>query len=256
MKSLEIMNVAKLENDVLMDTIAKNSKLVIHANDIIFFLNDFYEGIKPGAIHFLAFLTQLRKSVLLSFLSLLRQHGNQAQFMMRLAIESISKAGYALTVTNAEEVVDNHKDGTMSEAKGYQKKAYDWIESNYPRHSENLKFFKDLINKHYSHSNIFNAACDWAPRIGKGEIHSPFFDQENLLLMDAALWQLANISLFAIDLMAKAGSGYGIIKLKPDFHERFKGFVKKHEELTEQYKQHPLFVKHINAPKSASVCAL
>lgn len=136
----------------------------------------------------------------------------------------------------------------MSEAKGYQKKAYEWTESNYPRHSENLKFFKDLINEYYSHSNIFNAACDWAPQMGEGEIHSPFFDSENLLLMDVALWQLSNITLFAIDLLAKAGSGYGIIKLKSDFHERFKEFIKKHEELTEQYKQHPSFTRYFTSP--------
>ena len=78
MQSLEIMDIAKAENEILLDTIAKNSRLTIHGNDIIFFLNDFYEGIRPEAIHFLAFLTQLRKSLVLSLLSLLRRHENQA----------------------------------------------------------------------------------------------------------------------------------------------------------------------------------
>ena len=247
MQSLEIMSVAKEEDKVLLDTIAKNSKVAIHANDIIFFVNDFYEGIKPEAIHFLAFLTQLRKSLVLSLLSLLRRHENQAQFMMRLAIESITKTGYALTITDDKEVVNYHEDGTMSEAKGFQKKAYNWIETNYPRHSEKLKDFKEQINYHYSHSNIFNAASDWSPTIGDGEIYSHFFDKEDQLLMDAGLWQSANIALFGIDLISKAGSGSGIIKLKPDFQERFDDFVKRHEKLTEEYKNHPRFARHITS---------
>ncbi|MBW1801308.1 MAG: hypothetical protein JRJ85_11345 [Deltaproteobacteria bacterium] len=250
MQLLEIMDVAKSENEVLTDTISKNARLAIHANDIIFFLNDFYEGIKPESIHFLAFFTQLRKSLVLSFLSLLRQHGNQAQFMMRLAIESISKAGYALTIKDDKEVAHSHNDGTISEAKDFQKRAYDWIESNYPHHSDKLIFFKKMINEHYSHSNIFNAACDWAPHIGDGEIHSPFFDSEDPLLMDAALWQLANITLFAIDLIAKAGPESGSVKVKPDFQEKFNQFVKNHEELTAQYKQHPRFARHITSSTS------
>ncbi len=245
MQSLEIMDIAKAENEILLDTIAKNSRLAIHANDIIFFLNDFYEGIRPEAIHFLAFLTQLRKSLVLSLLSLLRRHENQAQLMMRLAIESISKTGYALTVTDDKEVVNYHDDGTMSEAKGFQKKAYDWIETTYPRHSEKLQYFKNLINYLYSHSNIFSAASGWSPTIGDGEIYSPFFDKEDQLLMDAGLWQLANIALFGIDLISKAGAGSGIIKLKPDFQEKFDDFVKRHEKLTEEYKSHPRFARHI-----------
>lgn len=211
MQSLEIMDIAKAGNEILLDTIAKNSRLTIHGNDIIFFLNDFYEEIRPEAIHFLAFLTQLRKSLVLSLLSLLRRHENQAQLMMRLAIESISKAGYTLTVTDDKEVVNCHDDDTMSEAKGFQKKAYDWIETTYPRHSEKLKYFKNLINYHYSHSNIFSAASDWSPTIGDGGIYSPFFDKEDQLLIDAGLWQLANIALFGIDLISKASAGSGII---------------------------------------------
>ena len=245
MQSLEIMAVAKEEDKVFMDTIVKNSRLAIHTNDIIFFVNGFYEGIKPEAIHFLAFLTQLRGALVLSLLSLLRRHENQSQFMMRLAIESITKAGYALTITDDKEIVNYHEDGTMSEAKSFQKKAYDWIEANYPIHSEKLKDFKDQINFHYSHSNIFNAACDWFPTIGDKEIHSPFFDKEDQLLLDAALWQLANITLFGIDLISKAGASSGVIKLKLDFQERFDGFVNRHKKLTEEYKNHSRFVRHI-----------
>lgn len=165
---------------------------------------DLIKSTSKEAHVFNSFLTQTNTSLTLSLLSLIRHHTVQNYLNLRTAIEPTALACYALYSPDENKFIKRHDtyNNVILDRPEVKKKAYDWLDANYPTHSGKLKSVKsDVINKAFTHSNLWSASSNTDYHSDPNLAYSNFFDQKDLFTTKFELMALANCALTQIDLI-------------------------------------------------------
>lgn len=124
-------------------------------------------------------------------------------------LRSTVNAAYALVHDNTN-IYFNYEGGEQPEAQKASRLAYAWIDGAYKDHSKMIQKIKDQINKQSAHANVFSSQHNFAFVPGeRAEIHTTFFDIEDVRWTKADLYQCAQVGLIAIDLLLAVQKLYG-----------------------------------------------
>ncbi len=213
----------------------------VNAHDLVFFTWSFISNIKPEAMIFSLFLSQIQKSLVLCLLSAVRDHDVQFHMMLRHSIENTSLACYALFEPDDSAFYMTDKDDILYPKKGVNSKAYKWLETNYRNHSDKLKNMKDVINTTFAHANILPTPQNLC--FDEGEIGNRFFDVQDKLMTKQRLWWVGNVSLGILDLFAKIIGEFPIVTLVDDFPKKMHSFSKENTRILNELESNPRFLR-------------
>lgn len=219
-----------LENDKVQEALNKYSAYLKMADDMIYFLShEFLDTIKDENVIFMSLFTQISIDLELAVLSTLRRHNIQACLMLRHALESTCLAAYALS---SKPVTNEY--GVMAEF-GHTTKAYKWIETEFPKQSENIEKIKSMINDNYSHANIITSAPNLIIRGEK--INPTFFDLDGNKTIPKRLYIISEIAWLVLDLLDRAikKSNGGVI-LNESSDKKIKDFFEQIDKVFSEFK--------------------
>ncbi len=180
-------------------------------------LNNFVKEVKPDAMFFVMFMSQVKKHHTLALLSIPRLHHVQTQMNFRQTIEAAVNAVYGLAHYEKEDFITDDLDGTIADINPIKK--YKWLEENFKSHSNFLKKEKEAINKGPAHSSTVYAFLNFEFKRTTGFV-TPFFDNEDKFQTRMDLWFASNLAMGIMDLMAVANKKYDLITLIPNFIEQ------------------------------------
>lgn len=158
---------------------------------------------------FVRFSSQMKKHHTLSIVSTVRLHRIQAKMDLRYFLESTANAAFALAHTDTQNYFDL-QNNRIGDAQKATLKAYKWLESTYPGHSNFMKDLKAEINEQTAHAHVVNSQhnCDFV-RGKRAEIVTSYFDFENDELLRLDLWIGAKAGLHAVDLILSVQKDFG-----------------------------------------------
>lgn len=197
----------------------------LHYNGL---LSNFIVEVKPDAMFFVMFMSQVKKHHTLALLSISRRHVVQAQMNFRQTIEAGANAAYAMAHYEREDFIINNSDGTMTDTNPTKK--YKWLEENFKYHSDFLEKQKWAINRGPAHSNTTYAFLNFGFSVERG-FATPFFDNEDKFHTQHELWFAGNLAMGLMDLIAVANKKYNLITLIPDFVQQQKELEQKNHSL-------------------------
>ncbi|KWD85130.1 hypothetical protein WL71_03465 [Burkholderia ubonensis] len=156
---------------------------------------------------FLRFLAQMKKSLLLCVVSVIRQHRVQGMMNLRYFLETTSHAAYGLAHKDPAAYL---KDGEIDDPKVISGKAYKWLEREYPTVSKEIKRMKDEINSETAHANILNSIYTFALEGEPVEaIRNELFDFDDPKQVMADLCNCAHAGVLALELLESVRLKYG-----------------------------------------------
>lgn len=215
---------------------AENKYGEYHADcfNFIGLMQDFVAEAKVDAWIFALFLSQIKKHIVLSFFSALRQHHTQAMLDLRQVFEAGAKGAYAIAFPDKDKFVQTNPNDTAFEPKGLAKEAYDWLEKNYPAGTLPLKRLKNTINESCAHANAIYAFQNF--EMGKTErrFEFSFFDKDDPDLVKGDLWFIGNVAMGLMDLFYGVNQGRNLITFAPDFIKRLKEYEAVNQKLKKE----------------------
>lgn len=236
------------ENLLIKQAPTKYGEVYTNTNDLLSLLLNFTSGvIDPDAWIFIGFLSQVQKSLLLAFLSTLRQHDVQTLMMLRMALESTVLAAYSLYQTDVNVYGKINPQGFMDINKKTKDKAYKWIDREFGSHSKILKFFKEEINSNSAHANfglIFNN-LDFSTEtfLTKHLFDDNEGDKEHhFIITMQRLWWIGNISFGLLSLFEQVIKKYPLIQLVDDFGQMLAKHGIENDRIKEKLQKHPRFL--------------
>jgi hypothetical protein len=232
---------ANLENDKIINAEKKYGDYLNNALEANVLLEDFIEKFDSSAFLFMTFLTQVRIYHTLTIFSIIRQHHIQGQIDLRLAIESVVNACYALGHPKNQKDFVIEKDGDWEISKDLDKKRYFWLDK-YSAQAPYFKNAKERINKDSAHSNLIYAFLNFG-EITPDQLKMSFFDKDDDYLEKNSLWNIANFAIGALDLFYGVNKDYSLITFSKDFEKRLGDLEKENIRLKEEMMQHPRFKK-------------
>ena len=191
-------------------------------------LNNFVKEVKPDAMFFVMFMSQIKKHHTLALLSIPRCHHVQTQMNFRQTIEAATNAAYGVAHYERENFVTNNEDGTIIDTN--QAKKYRWLKENFKFHSDFLEKQKKAINRGSAHSSVVYAFLNFGFKSATGFATS-FFDGEDKFHTRMELWFAGNLAMGIMDLMAVANKKYDLITLIPDFVQQQKELEQENHRL-------------------------
>lgn len=243
-------------DEFLQSTLAKESELVNSANqqygdyynnatDFLSLLTTFIKEINPNGYVFGLYLSQLRKSLLLSFLSCLRNHQEQTLLTLRVGYESMVLAAYAIKHPDETEFIEKNEQGILYEKTNLRKNCYKWLAENYPTQSTSIKGQKDIISASAAHANVIYPFTYTNLDYENRKIEFNFFDHEDGYVTKTNLWQIANCAMGAMDLFALVNREQRLFVLKDNFVELLKTFEASNHALKAQMMESKRFQKSL-----------
>lgn len=217
--------ISKHEHELVENAERELGNFFTHAHDMIFFTSTFISSITNDAFIFSLFLSQITNSLLLCLLSTLRNHDVQYNMMLRHVLENASLACYALYETNTEVYYrsDEDDDDILYPKESARKKAYRWLEDNYPNFSAIIKNMKNTINDSFAHASI--ASTPFNVETDGNTIGHLFFDKSDKLMQQTRLWWVGNVALEILREFEEINQKYPKIKLVEDFKEKMLEFT-------------------------------
>ncbi len=137
---LNIIGISQSEHDLLVNAATQYGAAFGNANDLVVFSWNFLNKVKPDALAFTLFLSQFQKGITLSLLSVLRNHEVQFSLMLRQALEAAALGSFALYNPNVNDFGKPNADNCLVANSNITKKAYKWLEKEYPDHSLRMKY--------------------------------------------------------------------------------------------------------------------
>ena len=176
------------------------------------------------------FDSQIIKDFYLAVLNIVRRHSLITNLILRHAIESIVLFAYSMEHKKEDEYVikRNETDILDFKEKLLTEKAYKHMELKYPEYSKNLEGYKDTINVHYSHANIFSAQYNSAIIDGnlKLLIFDDYFDEH----IRDTLCIINDIICITLRLYKILVYEYKSFVLIPDFDKKFEEYLIRHSK--------------------------
>ena len=240
---MSIIKISELEHKMVHDASKDYGEYWVYANEAIHLLQNFVDGVAIEAQAFSIFLSQIQKSSTLAVLSTLRRHDVQALIMIRHLSESTVLAAYSLVEYELNKYIYTSKNGYAMEKKDIKKRAYKWIEKEYPDISKRIKLAKDQINDLYAHANLLSAFTNY--KISEeNNIVLEFFDKKDDVFTKQRLWWIGNISFGIIDLITKVNRKHSLISTK-DISNNMLRLMMLNNKLQEELMKLPNFSAHI-----------
>jgi hypothetical protein len=160
---------------------------------------------------FLRFYSQMKKYHTLSVISTVRLHRIQAKLDLRYFVESTANAAFSLAHPDTKNYFDIEK-GELFDAKKASRKAYQWLDAEYPGQSAHLEEVKNHINEQTAHAHVLNTAHNFdIAQDPDTAIITSFFDFEDERELKTDLWLAAKAGIHAIDLLLSVQKKYGVI---------------------------------------------
>jgi len=148
------------------------------------------KNFSPDSKVFSYFISQFSNGFCLSVLSIIRRHITQATMMIRQSLEASILACYSLVHVEENKFGRINEKGCLEPNKKLHKIAYEWIESNFPDFSSEIKRQKDSINELFSHSNIVTTQTNIIE--GEKKISALVFDSYPDSYIKVILWKISN----------------------------------------------------------------
>ncbi|MBU3198271.1 hypothetical protein LL037_21250 [Clostridium estertheticum] len=111
-----------------------------------------------------------------------------------------------------------------------RRKAYGWLDKNYPDQSSKLKQIKDQINEYYAHGNMFNSLRIKRDKNDNKDID--YFDKRDLLLEKTYIWQIGYTACIIFDLIYQSSKKCDFVIVSEGVFETFKDLV----EVNQKYR--------------------
>lgn len=212
------------EREMLLSAGEKYGEHFRNSFNFVVLMQDFIVDVRPEAWIFALFLSQVRKHLVLSFFSVLRQHHIQAMLDLRQVFEAGAKGAYAIAFPDENIFVQKNDTGTLFEPKGLPKECYRWLEENYPEGTLPLKNLKNIINESCAHANAIFAFPNFEMTKGGRRIEFAFFDKEDADLVKVDLWFVGNTAMGLMDLFYGVNQKQNLITFTADFVLRLKNY--------------------------------
>jgi len=217
------------------DTINKEKEMLLTAEEkygehfrgsfnFVILMQEFIKEVKPEAWIFALFLSQIRKHLVLSFFSALRQHHIQAMLDLRQVYEAGAKGAYAIAFPDEKKFVQTDDRGMVSEPKRLSKECYKWLEENYPKGTLPLKELKGTINQSCAHANAIYAFQNFKVAKKMRRFDFSFFDRDDIDLVKCDLWFIGNTAMGFMDLFFGVNTNRNLIVFSSDFITRLKSY--------------------------------
>lgn len=243
---MDFQEIIDKERDMLLTAEQKYGNHFTACMDFVMLMQDFLKEIKPDAFIFSLFLSQIRKHIILSLLSTLRNHHIQAMLVLRQVFEAGAKGAYAIAFPDEGKFFQKDAKGILFEPKGLTKECYDWLEKNYPTGTIPLKNLKNTINKSCAHANGIYAFQNLIgldeKRIG---IDFSFFDKEDIDKTKVDLWFIGNVAMGIMDLFYGVNTGRNLLTFSPDFVVRLKRYEKNAGEVKKELMSKERFKRYL-----------
>lgn len=212
------------EKEMLLNAEEKYGEYHHNCFAFIDLMQDFVKETKPDAWIFALFLSQIKKHIVLSFFSALRQHHIQAMLDLRQVFEAGAKGAYSIAFPEHQKFIQTKSNDTAFEPEGLAKEAYDWLEKNYPKGTEPLKKLKKTINESCAHANAIYAFQNFELSKKTRGFEFSFFDKDDSDLVKTDLWFIGNVAMGLMDLFYGVNQGRNLITFSPDFITRLKQY--------------------------------
>lgn len=191
---------SEIENKLVGEAEADHGEYMTHATDTLDVLMQFIEWPTVPCTEFLIFVSQMKKALLLSLISTVRQHRVQAMMNLRYFVETTCHAAYGLAHKGHEHYT--RQDGELLGPKALSQRVYPWLTREDASKSAELKRIKDEINSEMAHANLLNGVYTFAL---EGEpvsiIRNEAFDFDAPVRVRSDLCQCANAGLTALELL-------------------------------------------------------
>lgn len=195
---MNINEISKFENEFILKSSQRYGKYYKNAVDALELLDESIKSIDISEFVFHSFYFQIKKSLQLALLSMLRLHEIQASMMMRYAVESSTMAAYSLYKTNTNNYLYTDEYGRATLKSKTQKKCYAWLETNYPTHSASIENKKKMLNMFSTHSNLFNTFKNIEINDFSYSLFDVIKDDDEIYVF---LWNIANTTIFIMDML-------------------------------------------------------
>lgn len=226
-----LLSISSKEDDLIKKASELYGDALSHTESTLVFLWKLPKGAEEEARMSMLFWTQLNKALWLALLASLRRHTVQVHHMMRFALESGCLACFALHERNMAAYGSINDEIDMLEPDDkVLKKAYDWLEQNYPTHSTTIKIMKDVTNTLYAHANVIPALFNTTINHKANVFERKFFDvrtEKKHVFMH--LWWIANVAFGFADLYAQVAQKEPIVALPSEFTEKMTQIAKENE---------------------------
>lgn len=248
-KKLNIANLSNFENELIRNAGKDYGSVYNNSHNLIGFVWSFISKVDDISYLFVLFLTQVRKDLTLSLLSIVRKHVVQANMMLRHALESSCLACYGLANPSQEDFLEiDERTGIIQENKILDR-AYKWIETEHRDYSDRIKYAKGVINKLYAHAFILQPAFNFS--VSRSGMTSSFHDSIDEILTKSYLWNVADIAFNLLDLFSKVIQKYPSVVLVSDFEERMKEFYIENEKIKTELMRNPRFAKWLDSIRNS-----
>lgn len=236
-RSMNLVEIAATERELVSDASNKYGKYFDHAQFAVDFLHTFVKSGSYEAVFFSMFLATVEKHIVLGALSGIRLHHVQANFNFRYATEAGAWAAYAMAHPDPSLFAEEEGE-TLDPTKQLKMKMYNWLEEKYPAGSASLKRFKDSVNKLSTHANIVDAHRNF-DQMSRDKITTSFFDQHEEHHVKTDLWTAANLAMGLLDLFYGVHKDYPVFVLQDDFLARMGKLKQNNNLLKEEMMKHP-----------------
>ncbi|MBN1824360.1 MAG: hypothetical protein JW803_08580 [Endomicrobiales bacterium] len=225
------------ENEMVKNSYADYGDIYNTTSESVALLLECFESFDPQAIIFVQFLSQVRSSLALAFLSCIRRHEVQTYMMLRQALESAMFAAYGLHKPDFKEHGEIMEDGTIDLNDTFKNKVYKWIEEEFPKHSESTKRVKNQINKRFAHANLINSDNTFED-LGHG-FNNYYFDKKDSFFTTTQMWLIADIAIGLLLFFSDVLKQYPLANFIDGFDSKANRLLAKVRRFQEKMKKHP-----------------
>ncbi|GGI98456.1 hypothetical protein [Paenibacillus hunanensis] len=188
------------------------------------------------------FFFQVRNSLMLAFLSVLRLHTIQSHLMLRYALESAVLAGYAIHHSDRSVFLSINELGHAIEHKNLKKISKKWIERHFPEYSETIKRHKEIINQYSAHANIISTYTNMD--LSESYVSYKFFDNHSYEIIKSYIWEIGMLSITILEFIHKASQEKDIITFQETIEMDLENFKIESNSLREQLLNSEVFSKY------------
>ena len=231
------------EQDLALSAGTAHGEYFTHAVQMITLLNNMVLSIDiPTRFLFVAFLSQVKKHIVLALLSAVRRHHVQTGMNLRQVLEASGWAAYALAFEDLSlfQVVGPNGLEVPDRLKGAM---HSWLATNYPVKSQEMRRLKDQINKSVAHANIAYAFQTFNLGKDKPGFVTTYFDGEDDFRIKTDLLMIANFTMGILQLFSTVNMQEKVFRFPDGFVEQFRGLSDQHERLRADIQRHEKFPK-------------
>lgn len=235
---MKIEDISKTENQMIIEAVEQYGKYFVHAQFAVNFMDSFLSNVSSKAAFFMLFFSQIKKHIILAFLSAIRLHHVQATFDFRYATEAGAWAAFAMAHYKPEEFAESKNNGTLDSTENHRKRMYSWLEKNYPSGNKSVKRFKGTLNKLSTHANIVDAYRNFNG-ITQESVNISLFDKSEEHHVKTDLWTVGNLVMGLLDLFYGVNRDYKVLGFQNDFLSQMAKLKTENDFLKTEMMSHP-----------------